>query len=108
MNFVAIPAEVVARIDSPAYQPGVIPASTYEGQSTDVPTVAVTNLLVSHEKVSDEVAYQMARLMFDNLDRLVTAHSAAKEIKLEKAMENLPISLHPGAERFYREAGVLR
>ncbi|NHN77964.1 TAXI family TRAP transporter solute-binding subunit [Azotobacter chroococcum] len=108
VTFVAIPAEVVAKIGSPAYQPGLIPAGTYEGQTADVPTVAVTNLLVTHEKVSDEVAYQMTKLMFDNLGRLATAHSAAKEIKLETATRNLPIPLHPGAERFYREAGVLQ
>ncbi|AJE21989.1 TAXI family TRAP transporter solute-binding subunit [Azotobacter chroococcum] len=108
VTFVAIPAEVVAKIGSPAYQPGLIPAGTYEGQSADVPTVAVTNLLVTHEKVSDEVAYQMTKLMFDNLGRLATAHSAAKEIKLETATRNLPIPLHPGAERFYKEAGVLQ
>ncbi|MEE4463171.1 TAXI family TRAP transporter solute-binding subunit [Azotobacter chroococcum] len=108
VTFVAIPAEVVAKIGSPAYQPGLIPAGTYEGQSADVPTVAVTNLLVTHEKVSDEVAYQMTKLMFDNLGRLATAHSVAKEIKLETATKNLPIPLHPGAERFYKEAGVLQ
>lgn len=108
VTFVAIPTEVVAKIGSPAYQPGLIPAGTYEGQTADVPTVAVTNLLVTHEKVSDEVAYQMTKLMFDNLGRLATAHSAAKEIKLETATRNLPIPLHPGAERFYREAGVLQ
>ncbi|WP_349572468.1 TAXI family TRAP transporter solute-binding subunit [Azotobacter salinestris] len=108
VTFVAIPAEVVEKIGSPAYQAGTIPAGTYEGQKEDVPTVAITNILVSHAKVSDEVAYQMTKLMFDNLGRLATAHSAAKEIKLETATRNLPIPLHPGAERFYREAGVLQ
>lgn len=108
VTFVAIPAEVVEKIGSPAYQPGVIPAGTYEGQKEDVPTAAITNILVSHAKVSDEVAYQMTKLMFENLGRLATAHSAAKEIKLENATRNLPIPLHPGAERFYREAGVLQ
>jgi hypothetical protein len=108
VTFVAIPAEVVAKIGSPAYQAGVIPANTYEGQTADVPTVAITNILVTHSKVSDEVAYQMTKLMFDNLERLATAHSAAKDIKLETATQNLPIPLHPGAERFYKEAGVLK
>ena len=108
VTFVAIPAEVVEKIGSPAYQAGVIPAGTYDGQSADVPTVAITNILVTHSKVSDEVAYQMTKLMFDNLDRLGTAHSAAKDIKLETATQNLPIPLHPGAERFYKEAGVLK
>lgn len=107
VNFVAIPAEVVQKIDNAAYQPGVIPAGTYDGQNEDVPTVGITNILVSHDKVDEEVAYQMTKLIFDNLTALGNAHAAAKAIKLESAAENLPIPLHPGAERFYREAGVL-
>ncbi|MEZ3186320.1 TAXI family TRAP transporter solute-binding subunit [Pseudomonas sp. LM13] len=108
VTFVEIPAAVVDKIESDAYQAGVIPAGTYDGQDADVPTVAITNILVSHEKVSDEVAYQMTKLMFDNLSALGNAHSAAKDIKLENATKNLPIPLHPGAERFYKEAGVLK
>lgn len=107
VTFVAIPAEVVQKIDNPAYQPGVIPAGTYDGQTEDVPTVAITNILVSHDKVDEDIAYQMTRLIFDNLSALGNAHSAARAIRLETAAQNLPIPLHPGAERFYREAGVL-
>ncbi len=107
ISFVAIPADVVAKIGNAAYQPATIPAKTYDGQDADVPTVAITNILVSHEGVSDDVAYQMTKLMFENLDKLATAHSAAKDIKLETAAKNLPIPLHPGAERYYKEAGAL-
>ncbi|ALN17118.1 TAXI family TRAP transporter solute-binding subunit [Ectopseudomonas mendocina] len=107
ISFVAIPADVTAKIDNAAYEAATIPAGTYDGQDADVPTVAITNILVTHEGVSDEVAYQMTKLMFDNLGRLGTAHSAAKDIKLETAAKNLPIPLHPGAERFYKEAGAL-
>ena len=107
ITFVAIPAEITAKIDNAAYQAASIPAGTYDGQDSDVPTVAITNILVSHEGVSDEVAYQMTKLMFDNLERLGNAHSAAKDIKLEGAAKGLPIPLHPGAERFYKEAGAL-
>ncbi|CAD5376178.1 putative 31 kDa immunogenic protein [Pseudomonas sp. OF001] len=108
LNFIGVPAEVVAKIGSPAYQARMIPAGTYDGQSEDVPTVAITNILVTHDKVSDEVAYQMTKLMFDNLGRLASSHSAAKDIQLQTATQNLPIPLHPGAERFYKEAGVLQ
>ncbi|MCY1556582.1 TRAP transporter solute receptor, TAXI family [compost metagenome] len=107
INFVAIPAEVTAKIDNAAYQAAAIPADTYDGQDSDVPTVAITNILVSHDGVSDEVAYQMTKLMFDNLARLGNAHSAAKDIKLEGAAKGLPIPLHPGAERYYKEVGAL-
>ena len=107
ITFVSVPAEVTAKIGNDAYQPASIPAGTYDGQEADVPTVAITNILVSHDGVSEEVAYQMTKLMFDNLERLGNAHSAAKDIKLETAAKNLPIPLHPGAERFYKEAGAL-
>ncbi|MBU0883464.1 MAG: TAXI family TRAP transporter solute-binding subunit [Gammaproteobacteria bacterium] len=107
ITFVSVPADVTAKIGNAAYQPASIPDGTYDGQDADVPTVAITNILVSHDGVSEEVAYQMTKLMFDNLERLGNAHSAAKDIKLETAAKNLPIPLHPGAERFYKEAGAL-
>lgn len=107
ITFVSVPAEVTAKIGNDAYQAASIPAGTYDGQDAEVPTVAITNILVSHEGVSEEVAYQMTKLMFDNLERLGNAHSAAQDIKLETAAKNLPIPLHPGAERFYKEAGAL-
>ncbi|RJX74094.1 TAXI family TRAP transporter solute-binding subunit [Pseudomonas sp. LS-2] len=107
LNYVSIPTDVVARIGNRAYQSAMIPANTYDGQPEAVPTVAITNILVTRADVSDEVAYEMTRLMFDNLPRLGNSHSAAKDIKLETAAKDLPIPLHPGAERYYREKGAL-
>ncbi|MCP1419503.1 TRAP transporter TAXI family solute receptor [Pseudomonas laurylsulfativorans] len=107
LNYIAIPTEVVAKIGNPAYQSAMIPANTYDGQVEAVPTVAITNILVTRADVPDEVAYEMTRLLFDNLTRLGNSHSAAKDIKLESAAKNLPIALHPGAERYYREKGAL-
>ena len=108
VNFVPIPADVVGKVGDSAYQAAKVPANTYEGQTADVDTVAINNLLVTHEKVSDDVAYQMTKGIFDNLERLGTSHSAARQIKLEKAAEGLPIPLHPGAEKFYREKGLIK
>ena len=71
-------------------------------------TATITNVLVSQTSVSDDMAYQMTRLLFENLDRLADAHPAAKAIRLERAINGLPIPLHPGAERYYREVGVLK
>lgn len=107
IDLVAIPADVVAKIGAP-YVPSVIPANTYNGQTEDVPTAAIGNILVSSDKVSDDVAYQITKLLFENLDRLAAAHAAARSIDVNKAIEGLPIPLHPGAERYYREAGVLK
>ena len=79
-----------------------IPAGTYEGQTEDVATAAVGNFLVTHDGVSDETAYQMTKLLFENLDQLAAAHAAAKAIDPAKALDGMPVPLHPGAERYYQ------
>ncbi|WP_213881573.1 TAXI family TRAP transporter solute-binding subunit [Pseudomonas sp. dw_358] len=107
VRFVPVAAEVVAAIGDPAYQALPIPAGTYDGQNEDVPTVAISNLLVSHTGVSDDIAYQMTRLMYENLPRLGNAHSAVKTIDIKTAARHLPIELHPGAKRYYEEVGAL-
>ncbi|MFC0178546.1 TAXI family TRAP transporter solute-binding subunit [Thorsellia kenyensis] len=109
MQIVVVPIEkdIVEKIGSAAYGAGIIPANTYEGQATDVPTVTITNVLVTHEDVSDDVAYEMTKGVFENLDKLKNAHSAAKDINPETAHQNLPIPLHPGAEKYYKEKGLL-
>ena len=50
----------------------------------------------------------MTKAMWDNLDALVAAHSAGKAIKLENALKGMPVPLHPGAEKYYREIGLLK
>jgi uncharacterized protein len=107
LNYIAIPPDVVSKIGNPAYQSAMIPANTYDGQAAAVPTVAITNILVTRADLPDDVVYQMTRLLFENLPRLGNSHSAAKDIKLETAAKNLPIDLHPGAERYYKEKGAL-
>lgn len=104
---VSVPAEVVEKIGDPAYQADVIPGGTYTGQSEDVPTVAIRNILVTHSDVDEDAVYGMTKSMFENLDSLIAAHAAAKGVNLESAAKNLPLPLHPGAERYYKEAGAL-
>jgi uncharacterized protein len=106
INVVSVPKEVADKL-GPPYVSTVIPAKTYEGQTEDVPTVAVVNFLVTNEGVSDETAYQMTKLLFENLDTMKAAHNAASAIKLENAIKGMPIPLHPGAERYYKEKGLL-
>jgi len=107
ITVVAIPADTVKKIGAP-YLPVTIPANTYKGQTAPVETAAVVNFLVTHEGVSDDLVYQMTKTMFDNLDTMVASHAAAKDIKLADAQNGMPIPLHPGAARFYKEKGLLK
>jgi TRAP transporter TAXI family solute receptor len=106
ISVVAVPPEIVAEIGEP-YATATIPAGTYEGQEADVPTAAVGNFLITHADVPDDTVYQMTRLVFENLDTLAAAHAAAKAIDPAKAAQGVPVPLHPGAERYYREAGLM-
>ena len=104
---VPVPAEVIGKIGDAAYQPGTIPANTYTGQTEATPTVVIRNFLVTSDSVPADTVYQMTRGLFDNVDQLIAAHSAAKAISKADAGKNSPVPLHPGAERYYREAGLL-
>jgi len=105
---VEIPADVVAKVGDPAYLPAVIPAGTYEGQAKDAQSIAIQNFLVTHEGVSTDTVYKMTKALWENLDALVAAHAAGKSIKKENALKGMPLPLHPGAEKYYREAGMLK
>lgn len=107
ITVVSVPKEIVDKI-GPPFVSVMIPANTYTGQDKDVPTAAVINYLVTSSAVSDDLAYQMTKLIFESLPELANSHAAGREIKLEKAALDSPIPLHPGAIRYYKEKGVIK
>jgi TRAP transporter TAXI family solute receptor len=86
------------------YQTQTIPAGAYEGIETGVGTVSVPNLLVARHSLPDDVAYRLTQLLFAAKDELVAAHPEALRLDHRSALATLPIELHPGAMRYYREA----
>ena len=105
ISVVAIPVEIADALGAP-YVSAAIPADTYDGQTEDVTTVAVINFLITHEDVPEETVYQMTRGMYENLDELRAAHSAAEAIDLQQALTGMPVPLHPGAKRYFDEQGL--
>lgn len=106
--FVPVPADVIAKVDDKAYQVSKIPSTTYKGQSSDTQTAAIQNYLVTHEHVSADVVYRATKSMFENLDQLAAAHAAGKAVTLDRGPQDMPIPLHPGAEKYYREKGLIK
>jgi hypothetical protein len=102
---VEVPAAVVDKIGAPFIKVSV-PANTYTGQTAAVPTAAALNYLVTHEGMKEETVYQMTKQMYENLPDLGAAHAAARTIKLENALDGMPIPLHPGAARYLKEKGL--
>jgi len=107
ITVVAVPRDIVDKIGSP-FVSMTIPANTYTGQDKDVPTAAVINYLITSSAVTDDLAYQMTKSIFESLPELANSHAAGKEIKLETAAMGSPVPLHPGAIRYYREKGLIK
>ncbi len=85
-----------------------IPANTYKGQTSNVKTIAIMATLVANAKVKDDVVYAITKALFDNLPDLATAHAKGKEIKLDTAVKGMAIPFHPGAEKYFKEKGVVK
>ncbi|MRX51120.1 TAXI family TRAP transporter solute-binding subunit [Paracoccus sp. S-4012] len=107
ITVVEVPATIAETLGAP-FEAAVIPAGTYDGQDADASTVSIQNMLVTHADVPEETVYQMTKLLFENLPAMVAAHSAAQAIDPARAADSSLIPLHPGAERYYREAGILQ
>lgn len=105
---VPIKPEEIAKIGLPVYQSGIIPAGTYTGQDHDVPTLTIGDYLVTREGVPTDVVYMMVKSMYSHLDAMIAAHSAAKAINVKEALNAMPLPLHPGAEKYYKEIGLIK
>jgi len=90
----------------PYYVRVVIPQSYYKTDS-DVLSVGAGNLLIVNEAMSDDLAYKITAALYNHVGEFQKVHPATKVVSLQTA-PNAVIPLHPGAERYYREKGVLK
>ena len=115
MSLHSFSEEDLAKINEvvPAYIPSKIPSGVYEGVDQDVLTPAVSALLVVSSDLSEDLVYQLtAALWNDNTRKLLdNGHAKGKQITPDTALDGvaaLGVPLHPGAEKFYKEAGLLQ
>ena len=87
----------------PFYTKTKIPANTYAGFDQEVPAVAVMAMLVTTDKMGDDLGGEVAKTIFSNLDRLQSAHSVGKLITKEGAMSGMPVKMNGGAEKFFKK-----
>ena len=103
-------AETVAAMNKkygPLYIEDVIPKATYRGMDADNRQATVWNILVSHENLSNQTAYNIVKTIFDKREDMIAVHKEAENFKLEnqKAAAS-PIPFHPGAAKYFAERGV--
>jgi len=91
----------------PLYIEDVIPKDTYKGMDADNKNATVWNILVSHENLSNEAAYNIVKTIFERRDELIAVHKEAANFKFEHQRQTAsPIPFHPGAVKYFTEKGV--
>jgi TRAP transporter TAXI family solute receptor len=97
----------------PFFAPIIIPGGTFPGHPNDIPTLTVSDGLIVHKDMDEGLAYNITKVLIEHVDELIEIHPGAAEYKWEvvseaiKAKKFMDVPLHPGAERYYRERGIL-
>lgn len=92
----------------PFFARSVIPKGTYNGQDEDVITVTTLATLICRDDLNEDLVYKATKAIFENLDTMRQAHAMGKMISLDTALDGLTIPLHPGAEKYYKEVGIIK
>ncbi|GAA0795809.1 TAXI family TRAP transporter solute-binding subunit [Marinobacterium sediminicola] len=94
--------------DNSYYRHATVPGDMYRGNPEDVMTFGVGATIVSSAKVPDDVVYHVVKAVFENFDTFRKLHPAFANLKKEEMVRDaLTAPLHPGAEKYYKEAGLL-
>lgn len=88
------------------YAPDVIKAGTYPNQAKDNQVVTVWNLLVVHEKMSEKLAYDILKTIFDKKSELIAVHKEAENFDPKNQAGRSSLPWHPAAVKFFGEKGV--
>ncbi|WMJ76950.1 MULTISPECIES: TAXI family TRAP transporter solute-binding subunit [unclassified Sedimentibacter] len=92
---------------SPAYDKVVIPGGIYKGSDENVSAIGCKTILFANTETSEDVVYNMTKIMYENYDQLLTVNKSLEHMKPEYGCST-GIGLHPGAERYYKEIGVIK
>lgn len=87
------------------YVPVTVPAGTYNGMTEDVTVPAMNAVLIVSKEVSEDLVYQMTKVLFENTDELT--HAKKEFINGEFGVKGVPVPFHPGAEKYFKEVGLL-
>lgn len=92
----------------PFYTNVKLPANTYKGQDTAVDTLAVMAVWATHDKVPDNVAYEVTKALYENTAIMGQVHVQGKNISTNTALAVGEVPLHPGAQRYFKEKGIVK
>lgn len=93
---------------NPGYFTVTLKAGTYKGMNEDVPCVGSNAILVVRKDLPEDLAYKITKAIIENRSELINVHKSTEHLTPETATKDLGCSLHPGAEKYYKEIGALK
>jgi TRAP transporter TAXI family solute receptor len=95
--------------NNPYYAFTTVPESMYKGTDGDIKSFGVAATMITTTDVSEHVAYELTKAVFENFATFKRLHPAFANLKKENMVsDGLSIPLHPGAEKYYKEVGLLK
>ncbi|OSM02170.1 TAXI family TRAP transporter solute-binding subunit [Magnetofaba australis] len=109
INIVPLTGGCVDKLVSkyPYFVKAKVPAGIYRGVDSDVPTYGVKATIVTTSDLSDKAAYEVVKGVFENLDSFKALHPAFRILEPKEMLQGLSAPIHPGAEKYYKEKGLL-
>jgi TRAP transporter TAXI family solute receptor len=111
MKILPMDDDLIKFLESHGLSRGTIPKGSYKdvvNNDKDIPTIAMANTIVANAKTPADVVYQFTRVLLSDLDGVRKVHPAFKDFDPKDAVKLANVPLHPGAEKAYREAGLLK
>jgi len=108
LQLIPIPREIIEELREqyPYYAAVTVPANTYKGQDRPVETAAVMAMLVTRREMDEQLIYDLTKALWENVERLQAAHARGRDVTFPTSRRGMPITMHAGALRYYRERGV--
>jgi len=110
IRFLPLDSKVIKELVEkyPYYSATTIPTGIYKSVDEPVPTVATPALWICDAKLSPALVYKMTKALWEHRDILEKVHYQGRNITLETALDGMAVPLHPGAELYYKEVGLIK
>jgi hypothetical protein len=111
MRILPMDDDLIKFLETQGLTRGVIPKGSYKdvvNNEQDIPTVTMANTIVANQKVPTDVIYQFTKVILSDVGGVRKIHPAFKDFDPKDAVRLANVPLHPGAERAYKEAGLLK
>jgi len=108
--FLPMSDQIVKKLEPYGYKKTFLPAKSFKGQDREVPLIGWPTILAARKEVKPEVAYLLTKTIVENKPELVKGHAGFKDFNPEEAwkIQAYGLSLHPGADKYYREKGMMK